>query len=56
MMIEIKRKKDKYNREVITYIDTDELSDEEYYKYWKLQNEGNFAEARRFIKKVRGLD
>ena len=54
-MIEIKHRKDECNRDVVTYIDTDELSDEEYYEYRKLRNEDKFAEARKFIKKIRGL-
>ena len=51
-MIEIKHEKDDYNREVITYIDTDELDDEEYYKYHELKREGKHSEAYLFIKNI----
>ena len=51
-MIEIKNEKDEFGRPIITYVDTDELNDEQYYEYYKLKREGKHSEAFKFIKSI----
>lgn len=50
-MIEIKKYKDEFGREQIIYYDTDELSQEDYCKFRRLQKSGRRKEALNFISK-----
>ena len=49
-MITIKHAKDECNREVVEYLDTDDLNDEDYYKFRELERNGKIGESIQFIK------
>lgn len=51
-MIEIKHTKDEAGRPIVEYIDTDDLDDEDYYEFRKLESEGKHSEAYLFIKNI----
>ena len=50
-LIRIGSEKDKSGRKHDVYLDTDDLSQEDFHEYWKLKKEGKFDEAYDFLKK-----
>ena len=49
-MIEIKHTEDEAGRPIVEYIDTDDLDDEDYYKFRELERNGKIGESIKFIK------
>lgn len=48
-LIAVKKQKDEYGREQIIYCDTDDLTQEDYYEFCRLQESGKQQEALNFI-------
>lgn len=55
-LIRIGSEKDKNGRKHEVYLDTDDLSQEDYHEFCRLEREGKFGEAKAFLKKKLGLE